>query len=194
MKEIYIKFNARKLNEIFNIGGKQILEGFITLDYDNSCNCSGYNNGFYGKKHTEETKKRISERVKYLDRTDEEFRNSRKNYGEKNGMYDSSRFGELNPMYGKCHTEETKKKISENIKKYYKNNPSPNKGRKISDEVKKQISERNSKKYKLISPNGELTEIKNLTKFAKDNDLSIGCLGQVVAGRNKSHRGWKKYE
>lgn len=46
------------------------------------------------------------------------------------------------------------------------------KGKKLSDEIK----------------------IKNLTKFVKDDKLSIGCLEQVVSGRNKSHRGWKKYE
>ena len=46
-------------------------------------------------------------------------------------------------------------------------------------------------KYKLISPKGEIVEIKNLTKFAKENNLSIGCLQHVVNERNKSHKGWK---
>ena len=52
---------------------------------------------------------------------------------------------------------------------------------------------KNSKQYKLVSPEGQVVDVKNLTQFAKDNDLSIGSLQQVVAGRNKTHKGWKKY-
>lgn len=192
MKRIYYKFSTKKLNEIFNLGGEQIIEEFFTSDNDSGC--GSYKNGFYGKTHTEEVRKMIGERTKFLHETDENFRNSRVNCGEKNGMYGSARFGKLNPMYGKTHNKETREKMSKNIKKYYENNPSPNKGKKISDEIKKKISEKNSKEYKLIDPTGKVVEIKNLTKFAKDNDLSIGCLQQVVAGRNKSHKGWKKYE
>jgi hypothetical protein len=55
---------------------------------------------------------------------------------------------------------------------------------------KKSIIRKNSKKYKLISPEGMIIEIKNLTQFAKENNLNIGCLQHVVAGRNKSHKGW----
>lgn len=192
MKKIYYKFNTKTLNEIFNLENEQIIEEFFTTNDD--CGCSGYNNGFYGKKHTEEVKKLIGEKIKFLYKTNKSFRNSRINCGEKNGMYGSARFGKLNPMYGKTHNKETREKISKNIKKYYENNPSPNIGRKISNEMKERISERNSKEYKLVDPTGKVVEIKNLTKFAKDNNLSIGCLQQVVAGRNKSHKGWKKYE
>lgn len=54
----------------------------------------GENNPFYGKTHTEETRKILSEKHK--------------------GMYD----GEKNPMYGKHHTDETKEKIKQkNIEK-----------------------------------------------------------------------------
>ena len=56
---------------------------------------------------------------------------------------------------------------------------------------KKALSEKNSKEYKLISPEGKIVKIKNLTKFAADNNLNINCLQHVVAGRNKSHKGWK---
>ena len=58
----------------------------------------GENNPFYGKHHTEETKKMIGEKIK------------------------SERCGENHPMYGKHLTEETKQKISESHKG--KNNPS----------------------------------------------------------------------
>lgn len=66
------------------------------------CAKIGENNNFYGKKHSEETKKRMSDAVKGL-------------YGGKN-----------NPWYGKKHSEETKKKMSEI--KNGKNNPNWNSG------------------------------------------------------------------
>lgn len=192
MKEINYKFNTKNLNKIFKINGEKIIEETFIVDI--SSGCSGEKNGFYGKTHTQETKKIISNEIINLCKTDNDFKNSRRSFGEKNGMYESARFGRLNPMYGKEHSKETKKKISENIKKFYETNPSPNKGKKLSDEIKRKISEKNSKEYTLLNPNNEIIKIKNLTKFAKDNGLSIGCLEQVVSGRNKSHRGWKKYE
>lgn len=95
----------------------------------------GENNPYYGKKHTDEIRKKISEKVS----------------GEGNGMYGTHRSGELNPMWGKHHSEETIEKIRQkNIgrkeseetryKKHLatsgKNNPMygkehPNKGKKM---------------------------------------------------------------
>ena len=94
-------------------------------------------------------------------------------------------------MWKKTHSEEKKLKKSNKRKEWFKNNENPMKGKKLSKKQKEQISERNSKEYTLINPNGEMVKIKNLTKFARDNNLSIGCLEQLVAGRNKTHRGWK---
>ena len=41
MKRIYYKFSTKKLNEIFNLGGEQIIEEFFTSDNDGGC--GGYN-------------------------------------------------------------------------------------------------------------------------------------------------------
>lgn len=192
MRKVTYKWDTKSLNSLLNIECKNnLIEETFTLDDSNDC--SGIKNGFYGKKHSKETKKIIGEKIKNKCETDENFKKSRVNIGEKNGMYGSSRYGELNPMWGKNHSEKTKLIQSEKRKEWFKNNENPNKGKSISEERKKQISERNSKEYKLISPDGNLIKIKNLTKFAKENDLSIGCLHQVVSGRNKSHKGWKKY-
>jgi hypothetical protein len=192
MKEISYKWNIENLDSLFHIKSyDNIIEDKFQVE--ESSGCEGIKNGFYGKTHTEETKQKISNKIKNLCKNDENFIRSRANIGEKNGMYGSARYGSLNPMWGKTHSEETKDKQRQKRKEWYKNNENGNKGKKISDTRKKEISKRNSKKYKLISPEGEVIDIVNLTQFAKDNNLSIGCLQQVVSGRNKAHRGWKKY-
>jgi hypothetical protein len=186
MKKI-IKFNTKKLNEIFNI------DSVVENIYEEYEAISGYErelNPFYGKRHSKETKKELR-RIILEHCKNREFRMKRVNCGEKNGMYQSARYGELNPMWGKIHSEETKKKQSEKRKEWFKNNESPLKGKPCLENTKKILSEKNSKEYKLISPEGEVINVKNLTKFAKENNLSIGCLHQVVSGRNKSHKGWK---
>lgn len=187
MKKI-LKFNTKKLNETFNldIDPIEIYEEFEVI----SGGFDGDLNPFYGKKHTEETKEIIKQKILELCKNND-FKMTRVNCKEKNGMYDSKRFGKLNPMYGKKHTEDAKKKQSEKRKEWFKNNESYLKGKPCLDSTKKKLSEKNSKEYKLISPEGKIIEIKNLSKFARENNLNIGCLQQVVAGRNKSHRGWK---
>ena len=186
MKKI-IKLDTKKLNEIFNINSP---DEIIYEEYETTCNCGGELNGFYGKKHTKETKEYLRKITLNLCQ-DQNFRSTRANFGEKNGMYQSARFGSLNPMWGKNHTEDAKIKQSQKRKEWFKNNESPLKGKSCPESTKKILSEKNSKEYKLISPEGNIVKIKNLTKFARDNNLNIGCLQQVVSGRNKTHRGWK---
>lgn len=186
MKKI-IKLNTKKLNEVFNIDSAPKI---LYEEYEGYSGYEGEFNPFYGKKHSKETKEKLRQITLELCKN-ESFRMSRANYGEKNGMYKSKRFGELNPMWGKTHSEDTKEKQRIKRKEWFKNNESPNKGKPCPESTKKAISDKNSKEYKLISPQGEIVEIKNLTKFAKENNLSIGCLQHVVNGRNKSHKGWK---
>jgi hypothetical protein len=186
MKKI-IKLNTKKLNKVFNIN---IPSEILYEEYEGVSGYDGELNPFYGKKHSEETKEKLKQITLELCK-DESFRTSRINYKEKNGMYGSARFGELNPMWGKNHSEEAKLKQSEKRKEWFRKNESPLKGKPCLESTKKAVSEKNSKEYELISPEGKLVKIKNLTKFAKDNNLNIGCLHHVVSGRNNSHKGWK---
>lgn len=188
MKEIFFKFNTDKLCELLNIEYVGIIEGKTLVETKSLC--SGEKNGFYGKFHTQETKDIISEKIKFLYKNNPSFVNSRKNIGSKNGMYQSNRFGELNPMYGKTQSEETKQKISKAAKERYKSKTHPRIGNKLSKEKKSQIAEKNSKEYELISPEKNLIKLKNLEKFARENNLSVNCLRHVLSGRNKSHKGW----
>lgn len=47
-----------------------------------------------------------------------------------------------------------------------------------------------SKKYRLVSPQGEVFEGKNLSEFCRQNDLLQGCMSNVLSGRKKHHKGW----
>lgn len=68
----------------------------------------------WGWKHTEETKKKMSEAHKGRKNSPEHNKHiSEAKMGSKNPMY---HIGNLHPFYGKHHTEESKKKMSDNRK------------------------------------------------------------------------------
>ena len=75
---------------------------------------SGKNAPNYGKKHSDETKKIISEKAK------ERYKNP-----ENHPMYGVHRFGKDSPHYGKKHTAESKEKMSKGHKGLYKDENSP---------------------------------------------------------------------
>ena len=184
------KLDTTNLDKVFNITSDDTIIEFEV--YVAETGNEGELNPFYNKKHTQETKTKISKKIKLLHQTSESFRNSRINKGERNGMYKVSRTGSDNPMFGKTHSEKTKQKISNKCKEWHKNNVNPRKGSVCSEKCKLIISEANSKEYTLLSPTKELVIVKNLSKFADDNNLNVGCLYHVVSGRNKSHKGWSR--
>jgi len=181
--------DCRKLNEIFGVDGSD----FIEIDeIKGSSGCDGELNPFYGKKHTEETKQILKERTLKLCEN-EKFRMSRANYGEKNGMYGSSRFGDLNPMYGKKQSTETKRKIQEKaLQRYSEGFVNPLLGTKKTESQKKQIAEKNSKTFELKNPTGEIIKIKNLEEYCRKNNLNSTMMSRVARGIAKSHKGFTK--
>ena len=81
----------------------------------------GEKNHFYGKKHSEESKQKMRT-VKLGKKLSDEHKqkiskNSARLSGKDNPMW--GRCGEDHPMYGKHHSNETKKKLSEATKKYW---------------------------------------------------------------------------
>ena len=72
-------------------------------------NKTGEKNHFFGRKHTEETIKKMSGENNYF------YGKGDLQRGEKNYMY--GKIGEMNPFFGKKHTEETKEKMREAHKK-----------------------------------------------------------------------------
>ena len=110
------------------------LEKLLIEKLNTMCPDKGYNlepGGTKNKILSEVTKKKISE----------------SHIGDKNPMYGVSLNGEKNGMYGKHHTDETKKKISEAIS----GEKNGNYGKQMSDEQKQKISQ--SKKGKYVGEN-----------------------------------------
>lgn len=52
-----------------------------------------------------------------------------------------------------------------------------------------------AKTYRAVSPAGDVVEIFNYVKFARDNGLDAGSLGKVLRGvkNYNTHKGWRKH-
>ena len=111
-----------------------------------------------GKPMSEETKKKISESLK-----GKPSPNKGKHLSEEHKKkLSEAESGEKHHMFGKHLSEETKKKISESLK----GKPSPNKGKHLSEETKKKISEAN-KGRKMSEETIEKNRIAHLGKVSK---------------------------
>jgi hypothetical protein len=88
--------------------------------------------------------------------------------------------GELNPMWGKKHSDETRQKIAERNKQY---SQTP-KGKAMNS------SNAQLYLYELIDPDGEVYVTTNLFDFAKQYHLTNSSLNKVVHGKQGNHKGW----
>lgn len=125
--------------------------------YVNDPDCAGYNmtrggGGSFGYKHSEETKALIKQRVKQA--------------------FPEGRFGENHPMYGKHHSEETLRKLSE----YGRKNPVNYwKGKARSEETKEKLRQANLGK-KLTAEQKEIFAQKcRNTRLCNGTDV-VNCI------------------
>jgi len=119
--------------------------------------------------------------------------NSKLRSGSGNGMWGVDRSGDKNTFYGKKHSEETKRKISEGQKKRRIDRPESFKGYERTDEQKKAQSIRaksKAKSYTFTHPaygefygtTGDLAKAYNFSKTSEAYKL--------VKGEYKSYKGW----
>lgn len=101
--------------------------------------------------------------------------------GEKNPKFggDAVR-GELNPMWGKQHSEETRQKIRKRSIAHY-NTPEG----KLANKLKAQ-----KYLYELIDPAGEVYITDNLWEFSLQYGLTNASVNRVVHGKARHHKGW----
>ena len=102
--------------------------------------------------------------------------------------------GRKSPMKGKFQSDKSKKLISINNAKYWKDKKIP---KYITDKIKLKRKYQNMeylyKSYKLIDPDGKITIINDgtLNKFCKNKNLTRGQLINVAKGRRKHHKEWR---
>ena len=53
------------------------------------------------------------------------------------------------------------------------------------------VAEKYSRSFSLISPSGEVVNIKNLNKFCRDNNLTRSNIQAVLRGDRNQHKGWR---
>jgi group I intron endonuclease len=176
-------FDIEIIFETDNMALLDIMEIFKIMVNKSHRSQNGYNltwggDGTYGYKHTEESKMKMSEK----------------------------RRGEPSHRKGKHHSEETKRKMSERVIEMglYKGrkNPmfdvhrfginSPHYEKTHSEETKQIIGDKNSKIYTFLSPENNVISIKNLKSFCSKNNLNYSCMNNVLSGRHKQHKGYRK--
>lgn len=172
-KLIYSDFRA--LNEAFGVEHEGPDGEWVECFTDSS-----FFNPMQGRKHSEESILLMKEIAK-----DPVVRAARTHYGEKNGMYGSARFGDLNPMWGRKHSPETLERMRNTARTRTRA-----KGWKRSEKSVADMADRNSKTFTLRNPEGEIVQIKNLEKFARENGLNPVMLSRVARGKAGNHKGW----
>lgn len=90
-----------------------------------------------------------------------------------------------------AETPEQKEIRAEAIRLAIARHGSPMLGKKNSQETIEKRVAGLSKHYHLISPTGEAVHVVNMAEFCRQNDLDKRNLQALVAGRGKSHRGWR---
>jgi hypothetical protein len=102
------------------------------------------------------------------------------------------KIGETRKRRGYTCSEEQKQKYSE----MYTGEGNPNYGKKHSPETLKKISEgtlgKNTKTRHFITPTGERITITDLRKYCNENRLNHICMINLHNGYGKSYKGYKK--
>lgn len=148
----------------------------------------GSGNPFFGKKHTEQTRQKISQSL---------MGNIPYNKGIPMSNEQKRKLSKINT--GKKLSKETKRKIKE----IWRKNGHPWTGKKHSIETKRKISETKKRqarssdmpyRWVVISPEGNVQDVRNLTDFCGNHSLRSYSMYRVARGVRSHHKGWKCFK
>ena len=122
-------------------------------------------------------KKSMREIGKECNVTDRTINNWFKKFSIKTRTMSEALKGKNNPMYGKHHSEETKKKMSE-----------ARKGRKLSEETKRKLSEALKGRKCSEETKRKMSEAKKGEKIGEKNSNWKGDLAKEISKYNRIHR------
>ena len=142
---------------------------------------NGENNPFYGKKHSPETKQKLSSLQK------------NKSLEERLGVEKAKKIKEMLKARTRERMKDSKERnrLGNNIRgksleEIY--------GSEKAKEIKQTRSKRKAKTYNgfcLLSPDGQkITEITNMLQFCKKHNLHDAHLRRLISGKLSSHKGW----
>jgi hypothetical protein len=167
----------------------------------------GARNPMFKKKHSKETRLKISDKIK-----GENNPNYGKNLSEEvKRKLSETRKGENNPFYGKKHSKETRKRFSEmrkreslseetrkKLSESSRGIKNPNYGKKHSKETREKISKAvKGKNSKLVNWSHSIygvvleTSATELARKFPEQKLCPSTLSGVSNGKNSHHKGWK---
>lgn len=135
--------------------------------------------GMLGRKHTEETIRKMSE-VKIGKKCSQEAKDKISNTLKGRPLTEETKIKMSESRKGKKHSDEWKKNISIALR-----------GRKISKESIRKIILIKSKNYIATSPLGNEYFVKSLREFCIYHNLNRGHMSSVANGNKNSHKGWK---
>lgn len=155
--EKYIELTASKSVEELRINARKAL----------SVSRQGSNNPMFGRKHTEESKKKMSENSPHT--------NKGKHLSEEQKQHLREIFsGKNSPTYGKHWSKEHNEKISQSRKNRFIGKDNPFFGKTHTEEAKRRMSEARLKNVKkVIDKSGEILSIKEM---AKKNKVSYSTI------------------
>lgn len=140
----------------------------------------GEENGFYGRHHSEETKKIIGEKNRGPKHTSESKEKIRQRHlGVPKSEEHRRKIGDKSR--GRSPSEETRQKLREHN---------------LQPEVLKNNIESKQKEWIVITPGGEELEVVNLSGYCKEHGLDRCRMYDVAAGRanhHKEYKCWPKY-